>query len=79
VWEEELRVNMEIMLNQIHLSSTDDDEWKCHHAIGGMVTVNSMYTFLSDLISLPPFASNVEKLSHLEQLWISYAPSKVLV
>jgi hypothetical protein len=31
-------------------------------------TVNSMYTFLSDSISPPPFALNVEKLSLLEQL-----------
>jgi hypothetical protein len=44
-----------------------------------MFTVNSMHTFLSDSIFPLPFALNVEKVSHLEQLWKNYAPSKVIV
>jgi hypothetical protein len=66
------------MLNQVHFSSMDD-EWKCHHSPGAMFTVNSIFGFLSDSISPPPVTLNVEKLSLLEQLWKSKAPSKVIV
>jgi hypothetical protein len=69
VWEGELRDNLENM----------DDEWKCHHSPGAMFTVNSIFGFLSDSISPPPVPLNVEKLSLLEQLWKSKAPSKVIV
>jgi hypothetical protein len=78
VWEGELRDNLENMLNQVHFSSMDD-EWKCHHSPGAMFTLNSIFGFLFDSISPPPVTLNVEKLSLLEQLWKSKAPSKVIV
>jgi hypothetical protein len=78
VWEEELVINLDNLLNQVHLS-TMDDEWKCHHPTGGTFTVNSIYSFLSNSISPPPVALVVEKLLLLEYLWKSYVPYKVIV
>jgi hypothetical protein len=78
VREEELVINLENLLNQVHLS-TMDDEWKCHHPTGGTFTVNSIYSFLSNSISPPPVALVVEKLLLLEYLWKSYVPYKVIV
>ncbi|GAU27881.1 hypothetical protein TSUD_159750 [Trifolium subterraneum] len=77
VWEEELRDLLENVLTPIELSNVED-VWKCHHSIGGLFSVNSLYKFLYGVVT-HPIHLDPDLVHDLGCLWKSLAPSKVII
>jgi hypothetical protein len=76
VWEK-FRDLLGNLLTPIQLLNFND-EWRCHYSTGGMLSVFSLYRYLSGSI-IPSISSNSDFLRDLRYSWKSFAPSKIIV
>jgi hypothetical protein len=77
VWEGELLVQLLELLRHINLSLVDDS-WKCEIGADGEYSVKDGYFFLAQNF-LPPRVWNGVDGSVVKRVWVSLAPSKIVI